>query len=54
MAPEVIQGYQYNEKCDIWSLGVIMYELLAGFVPFTDTNTVIAELSIRTGCFVRY
>jgi len=37
VAPEVIQC-QYNEKCDIWSIGVIMYSLLAGFLPFNGKN----------------
>lgn len=34
MAPEVIQGLQYDEKCDIFSLGVVFYTILAGNFPF--------------------
>jgi calcium-dependent protein kinase len=33
MAPEVIKGH-YNEKCDIWSCGVILFLLLSGKPPF--------------------
>jgi calcium-dependent protein kinase len=33
MAPEVIAGY-YDKKCDLWSLGIIMYILLGAEPPF--------------------
>lgn len=38
IAPEVLLD-SYNEKCDIWSLGIIMYILLTGTPPYTGKNT---------------
>ena len=34
MAPEMIRNQAYTDKVDIWSLGVIIFELLTGSFPF--------------------
>jgi serine/threonine protein kinase len=34
MAPEVIKEKPYNQSIDVWSLGILLYELLHGYSPF--------------------
>lgn len=34
MAPEILQGKPYNKKADLWSIGVISYQLIFKAIPF--------------------
>jgi serine/threonine-protein kinase ULK/ATG1 len=38
MAPQLLKKIAYTTKCDIWSSGVIFYELLTGKLPWTANN----------------
>jgi len=50
IAPEVIQG-QYDESCDIWSIGVMAYIMLSGYPPFNEDDEMRLYQLIKRGQF---
>lgn len=50
VAPEVIRGV-YGAKCDIWSVGVIMYVMLSGQLPFWAPNIQQVLHKITSGVY---
>ena len=46
VSPEILQG-KYNEKCDVWSAGVILYVLLSGEPPFNGPSDSVIYSKIK-------
>ena len=54
LAPEVIEAGQkptvYTSACDIWSMGIILFLMLAGYFPFKESpNRRTLEKQIKKG-----
>lgn len=58
MAPEVVEAFMddterdlaYDKRCDLWSLGIIMYILLCGYPPFSGNCGAQCGWSIGESC----
>ena len=48
IAPEVLKK-RYDNKCDLWSVGVIAYILLCGYPPFNGADNAAVHDAVRTG-----
>lgn len=47
-APELIAGKQYlGSEADLWSMGVLLYALLCGYLPFDDDNIALLYKKIQ-------
>ena len=53
MAPELVKEQPYNHTADLWSLGVILYELLVGQPPFY-TNSIYTLINLIVKDPVKY
>ena len=51
LAPEIINGLDYDKSVDWWALGVLLFEFRAGFPPFYDESPRIIYKKILDGYF---
>lgn len=54
MAPEILNGDEYSHVVDWWSLGVVMYILLAGKYPYPVTQEHATQLKVVSGVEVEF
>lgn len=48
-APEVLRGEPYTERCDIYSFGVVLWELLLRQRPYSDAEVPVFLLMVNIG-----
>eukprot|EP01126_Amoeba_proteus_P035145 TRINITY_DN3532_c0_g1_i5.p1 TRINITY_DN3532_c0_g1~~TRINITY_DN3532_c0_g1_i5.p1 ORF type:complete len:162 (+),score=30.47 TRINITY_DN3532_c0_g1_i5:712-1197(+) len=51
MAPETILGIGYDRSTELWSVGILTYELLAGCTPFKGHTTVETYNNVLRGMY---
>jgi len=47
-SPEMLRGRGYNEKTDIWSIGIIFHKLLTGYFPYDAKSPMEIAQKIQT------
>jgi serine/threonine protein kinase len=38
MAPEILKGQMYDYRADFWSLGIILYQMVYGYLPYEEKD----------------
>jgi serine/threonine protein kinase len=51
MSPEMVQNKPYDYKIDIWALGILLFELIAGRAPFKGNSPYEVLDQMKTKIF---
>eukprot|EP00536_Pseudo-nitzschia_multiseries_P012614 jgi/Psemu1/309256/fgenesh1_kg.492_\ len=52
VAPEILKNQPYDESCDMWSVGVVLYVMLVGYTPFESDSQGEMFERIKEGSYV--
>jgi len=48
-APEVLRHETYDEKSDVFSFGIVLWEMITGSIPFEGMDPIQAGIAVATG-----
>ena len=51
MAPEILAGKAYDERADLWSVGIILFQMVCGRVPFPAKDEAELRAKVLRGDF---
>ena len=54
LAPEMLQRAAYDKSIDVWSLGIIVFVLLCGCLPFDDDSAKVSEQDAKKKFALRF
>jgi calcium-dependent protein kinase len=47
LSPEILNAYPYDHRTDIWSMGIVLYTLLSGHLPFVQVSVEQTVYNIK-------